>query len=105
MNTRLPKQQLYDKERKWFYAAIGFFIVAVIAYMYFLSASVVHVVMRKEVDREMSALNSSISLLEADYIEAQHSVSEQIATLRGFTLTDDKIFIDRGDTTLVLSTN
>ncbi len=105
MNIRPQKQQLYDTERKWFYAALGFFLLAVCAYIYFLSASVVHVVMRKEVDREMSALNSSISLLEAEYIEAQHSVSEQIATLRGFTLTDDKIYIDKSETTLVLSRN
>jgi hypothetical protein len=70
--------------------------------MYFLSASVVHVVMRKEIDKEIATLSSDISELEERYIEVQHSVSQDIATFHGFTETEDKIFITRG-TTLTLS--
>jgi len=61
--------------------------------------------MRKEVDKEISARASFVSTLEAEYIEAQHEMSEDIASMRGFALSDAKIYIDRSETTLVLSTN
>lgn len=93
----------YEKERMWFYALVACLVVSVLSYMYFLSASVVHVVMRKEIDKEMSMLSSNVGELEARYIEVQHAVSEDIASLHGFTETDAKIYIDRS-TTLTLST-
>ncbi len=76
-----------------------------VLYMYFLSATVIHVVMRKEVDKEIVALGSTLSELETEFIEAQHAVSEDIASLKGYKHADHKIFIDRSETTLVLSTN
>jgi hypothetical protein len=104
MNTH-AQTTLYEAERKWLFAACTCLVAAVTLYMYFLSASVHHVVMRKEIDKEISGHSSSVSMLEAEYIEAQHAVSEDIASMRGFALTDAKIYIDRSDTTLVLRTN
>lgn len=85
--------------------ALTFVIVALICYMYFLSASVVHVVIRKEINQEINTLSSNISVLESKYIEAQHSVSEDIASMHGYTLTKAKIFIEPAESTLVLSKN
>jgi len=96
---------LYETERRWLLAAFVCLATSVILYIYFLSASVHHVVMRKEIDKEITTQGSSVSMLEAAYIEAQHAVSEDIASMRGFALTNDKIYIDRSDTTLVLRTN
>jgi hypothetical protein len=62
--------------------------------MYFVSASVVHVVVRKELDSEIAKTSSFVGTLEASYIEAQHSVSADIASLQGFSKTEKKIFID-----------
>lgn len=104
MNTR-AQTTIYETERKWLYAALVCLTVSVALYIYFLSASVVHVVMRKEVDKEINGHLSSVSALESEYIEAQHSVSADIASMRGFALTKEKVFIDRSDTTLVLRTN
>lgn len=73
-------------------------------YVYFLSASVVHVVMRKEVDKELTTLGSTLSELETEFIAVQHAVSADIASLRGYKVAEHKVFIDRSDTTLVLST-
>ncbi len=72
-------------------------------YMYFLSASVVHVVIRKEVNQDIVKLNSEIAELEAEYIFAQHRVSNRIATLEGYQEVDAKVFIDRTQPSLVLS--
>jgi hypothetical protein len=66
----------------------------VIAYMYFLSLSVVHVVMRKEVMQQINQLRSEIAFLETEYIEANHTISTRVATLDGFSAVQDKIFIN-----------
>ncbi len=76
-----------------------------VGYIYFLSATVVHVVIRKEVTQEIVALRSEIANLESEYIERQHAMSGGIASQKGFVAIADKIFIDRGDTSLVLSDN
>jgi len=73
-------------------------------YIYFISASVVHVVMRTEISQEVSKIASEISELEGAYIEAQHRVSSDIASLQGYVQTQEKVFIDRTPASLVLST-
>lgn len=73
------------------------------AYMYFLSASVVHVVMRKEMVSEIALLNSDISKLEAEYIDLQHAVSDEVALQRGFVAVSDKVFLDRSEGTFAFS--
>ncbi len=104
MNRIRTKTALYEHEHLFLCAGIGLSLVFIVLYMYFLSASVVHVVMRKEIDKEIVALGSSLSTLETDFIEAQHAVSEDIASLKGYEHADSKVFIDRGETSLVLST-
>lgn len=72
----------------------GLVIFGVLAYMYFLSLSVVHVVIRKEVLRDTNLLRSEIALLETKYIEANHIISTRVATLDGFTEVQNKVFIN-----------
>ena len=95
----------YKDESRLFYMAIATFVVVFCTYVYFVSTSVAHVVMRKEVDANIATLATSVSQLEAEYIEIQHSVSNDIATHKGFIVADSKIFIDKTEDTLVLSTN
>jgi hypothetical protein len=83
---------------------VGLLVSAIAAYMYFLSLSVVHVVMRKEASQEIGHLRSEIANLEASYIEAKHHISEQVASLDGFDQNQKKIFISKGEQNLVLRT-
>ncbi len=86
---------------------LGLFVcvgVLVGLYLYMLSASVVHVVVRKEVHRSIVDLKSEIGELEAEYIAAQHRVSSHVANLDGYISVSDKIFVDRTPSSLVLST-
>ena len=78
-------------------------LCCVMAYMYFLSMSVVHVVFRKEIHQDARQLESEIASLEARYIEAQHAVSERIASAESLAETNEKIFVTRAPDTLVLS--
>jgi cell division protein FtsL len=87
----------------WFFATLSLLTTVFVLYVYFLSASVMQVVMRKEVNQEIASLSSRVSELESEYIDAQHKVSADFASHDGFVKTDEKIFIDRTKTTLVLS--
>lgn len=77
-------------------------LVLVVAYMYLVSMTVMHVVIRQETDQAIKQLHSDIATLEAEYIAAQHTVSADIASLQGFVETGEKIFIKRTPSSLVL---
>ncbi len=83
---------------------IGLLVASVVAYMYFLSLSVVHVVMRKEASQQIGQLRSDIAHLESTYIEARHQISARVASLDGFSQNQNKIFINKGEQSLVLRT-
>jgi len=80
-------------------------VVGIFSYMYFLSLSVVHVVMKKEASQDINQLRSEIALLETSYIEARHQISNRIASVDGLSETQNKIFISQSDQNLVLLSN
>lgn len=83
-------------------ACLGLLIFGIVAYIYFLSLSVVHVVMRKEATAQIGQLRSDIAYLEASYIEAKHQISARVASLDGFSQNQKKVFISKGEQSLVL---
>ena len=79
-------------------------ILAVITYVYFLNMSVVHVVLQKETIRETQDMKNHIALLEANYIEAQHTIAARMATMDGLMAERNKTFVERTpDSGLVLN--
>lgn len=74
-------------------------------YMYLVGMSVVHVVINKEVAQKMTSVESEITELESQYIEAQHSMRSEIALQRGFVPQEHKVFISARDSAVVLSTD
>jgi len=103
MNQAIPQQ--IHTEKAIFMTLATTCLCLFVLYIYFVSASVLHVVMRTEIDQEITVVASAISELEGKYIEAQHRVSSDIASLQGFTKTSSKVFIDRSKDSLVLSTD
>lgn len=102
---RYNQTKAYKEESKLFYGAFCACILIIATYMYFVSMSVMHVVMRKEVDTQISLMGTTISNLEEAYIERQHNLSESIATHKGFVIAEEKIFIDKTEDIFVLSDN
>lgn len=103
--TRVTHKGISLLTEKTVFMSLAFTCVSLfILYIYFVSASVWHVVMRTEIDQEITVISSSISELESKYIEAQHRVSSDIASLQGYEKASSKIFIDRNKDSLVLST-
>ena len=93
------------KESRITLACFGLVILSIVAYLYFLNMSVVHVVMRKEANQDISQLKTEIAVLETSFIEAQHIIAGRIATLEGYDTDTAKVFVTRGDTSLVLRDN
>lgn len=99
MNTLFQKKNI---EKKTCISLVLCLLVLFAMYVYFISASIVHVVIRTELDQQVSKVSSQISLLESSYITAQYKVSNDIASLQGYTQTSEKFFIDRSSASLVL---
>ena len=100
--TKVRKNSI-PKEKIIFAVLCSLLVGLIFSYMYFLSATVLHVVMRTEIDQEIRLIGSDISELESKFIVAQHKVSADIASLQGYTQASQKIFIDRTPASLVLS--
>jgi len=103
MNARVATKTL-DLTSLYLTLAVMTFFGLIVLYMYFLTMSVVHVVLRKEVVAAIRDVESQIASLESSYINAQHTVSDKMATLESFTQNENKIFVTRdAKPTLVLS--
>lgn len=72
-------------------------VSTIVLYLYFLNMSVVQVVMRTEHVQKQHNLNAEIAMLEASYIEAEHTIAARIATLDGYDTNTPKIFVSRGE--------
>jgi len=97
------KKQQHTIEQKICISMGALCLLLFATYVYLISASIVHVVIRTETTQEMKKVGSEISLLEGRFIEAQHKVSSDIASLQGYTQTSNKVFIDRTAPAFVLS--
>lgn len=84
-------------------ALIAMMLVLAFAYVYFLFMSVVHVVIRTEVQHDIKEVAAEISRYEQSYIATQHLVSRQLAEQSGYVAITEKDFIDRTQPHLVLS--
>ncbi len=99
----VQRLQLNTSEQTLFLLTL--LLVGVGVYLYFLNLSVVHVVMRKETLAEQNKLRTEIAALETSYIEAQHKIAGRIAHLDGYSIDTAKIFVTRGQESLVLRDN
>ena len=102
MTTR-KTTQTYQTHKRLFFAAASAVLMVCALYGYFVISSVVHVVMRKEIDREIADLGSYVSQLEARYINAQLAVSFDNATNSGYVAVAKKTFVDAGTPAVALS--
>ena len=91
-----------SKKETWVVALCGCLVVLAALYVYFLSVSIVHVVMRQETVQEIKEQQSRIAALEREYIAAQHTLSASVASLEGYTAVNEKVFISRTESSLVL---
>ena len=93
----------YNTERKLFFVGVSSIMVLVGAYIYFVSAAVAHVVVRKELSQEINKIQTHISDLESEYIIAKDAVGASSADVRGFQKNEEKVFVTKVSSNVVLS--
>lgn len=81
---------------------VGFGALCIFAYVYFVAASVLDVVVRQDAESSASTLLSEIAILETELIAAQHTISSRLANLDGYENDHEKVFVVRGGSSLVL---
>ena len=101
---KLVSKTLNSKKETWIIALSGVLFALIGLYIYFLSVSIVHVVIRQEVNQNIKEVNTKIASLESSYIEAQHRLSSNVATLEGYSRAVGKVYINRKASSLVLNT-
>ncbi len=95
----------YQLERKLFFAGVFSIALLSILYVYFVSAAIAHVVMRKELAQEITKTQMHISDLESEYIMAKDAVGLEYAYARGFEKTQEKVFVRKVSSNMTLSLN
>ncbi|MAZ56243.1 hypothetical protein CL653_00420 [bacterium] len=96
---------IVQRDSKILMMMFGVLVFLALMYMYFVSSTILHTVVRKEVAKSIIELESKIAELETDYILAQNSINTELAIEKGFIPNDNKkLFADRSVSTLVLST-
>lgn len=76
-------------------ALLGCLILLACLYVYFVSKSVLNVVMREEIEQDIAALSSTIGDLEFQYLSLQNSVDLSRAQEFGLVALDEKQFVAR----------
>ena len=85
----------HPAERILFRILIGALIALTFAYVYFVSASVMNVVARKEARAEIASLGSSVSLLERDYYAATASITPSAGARLGLAPVSETRYVHR----------
>jgi hypothetical protein len=80
-------------------------VISFACYTYFLAASVLNVVVRKQIDTDISTIHTTLDELEARYIVATTRINEETAKERGFIEREEKTYLTAKSNTVVLSTN
>ena len=62
-------------------------------YTYFLNATILNIVGRKNVEKNIAATSIRINELEAEYRELSTDVTEELAVSLGFVESDMKVFV------------
>ena len=73
-------------------------------YVYFVNQTVVNVVERRAIEREIDDVSTDVSELAFEYMELKNSITRAVALERGFYEVGDTLFVSR-NTALTLSLN
>jgi hypothetical protein len=101
------KVAILSMEHPYEYAVLRYLFIAacviVLAYLYFVSASVLNVIAEREADQSSAALETRIGTLEGEYFALNESITPTHATELGLQPIKESSFVYRLDTVGVVS--
>lgn len=93
MTRTITSRIVFNIEQRLFFAQVALLLALFAGYVYFISASIVNVVLRQEAMVEISNLHSAISEREAEYFTRKQSLDIAFAKSEGFTDLSSKRYI------------
>ena len=88
----------YERDQKIIWGLGGTLIVLFGLYIFFVSSSVVYVVLREEIASELANIHAETAELESEYLSLRNGINKSLATELGFVATEYKGFAERDDT-------
>lgn len=94
----------YSFERVAFRVLFALLGIILCGYLYFVGASVLNIIARKEASRSSVALQSSIAVLEKQYFALSSAVTPQTGSNLGLTKVNDTDYVYRPGATAAAET-
>lgn len=82
-------------ECKLFWLFSTLIVIFIGLYIYFVSSSIVNVVLREEIEVEVQEAHTRLSELETHYLSLKDGIDYELALSIGFTNVTDKQFVTR----------
>ncbi|OGG86028.1 hypothetical protein A2392_00995 [Candidatus Kaiserbacteria bacterium RIFOXYB1_FULL_46_14] len=99
--TRVNNIAIESVQHYAFLLAAGLTISLAAAYMYFLSVSVIHVVISRENEEKMHRVSAEIATLEATYMEKKIEIASEVVGQSGYVTAIKKVFVNRDQSSVV----
>lgn len=96
--SKVSRYKINNLEQKVFWVFSILILLSATMYMYFVSSSIVNVVLREETEMEIVKLHSMVGELESEYLRLENSITLKRAESMGFVKLSDKKFVIRGTT-------
>lgn len=93
MRTKTLQINIFEK--RVLTALLIMIFILVCFYGYFISKSIVNVIVREEISNDVVAVSSAISELEFKYINHKNTINREYAETAGFTNITAKKFVAR----------
>lgn len=97
MNRPITARITAGREQMLFWVLVAATVAMLALYIYFISASVINIVLRKEMLLEISAAHSRIGDLEAQYLAITNTIDANYAEAEGFAFVDSPVYVSRSD--------
>jgi hypothetical protein len=93
MRTKTLQINIFEKRALTALVVIVFILLGF--YGYFISKSIVNVIVREEINNDVVAVSSAISELEFEYIAHKNTINKEYAISAGFKNIASKTFVAR----------
>ena len=103
-NILITYSAVYYSQKRVFWTLITLSVCFIVAYMYFVGASIVNVVVREEIEQNIQRMRSAISEAETEYLRHRQEINATYAQRAGFVALSEKTYVVKKSVT-VLSIN
>lgn len=95
MNTKVAQFAYTHYKKIFFWMTLAVFLSSVLLYVYYLNATILHIVERKSAEQSISKITMHISELEYTYMEISTTITQDHAYTLGFKAPEDTVFARR----------